>query len=79
MGELLLQHALKELRHILLRSSEEALQNRIKNANILRLVTAYREHGHKSADVDPLKIVTKNSQGVSRILKKLSLEKVRFG
>lgn len=33
---------------------EEVLQNRIKNADILRLVTAYREHGHKSADVNPL-------------------------
>ena len=34
--------------------SEEALQNRIKNADILRLVTAYREHGYKNADIDPL-------------------------
>ena len=34
--------------------SEESLQNRIKNADILRLVTAYREHGYKNADIDPL-------------------------
>ena len=31
------------------------MQNRIKNVNILRLVNAYREHGHKFADVNPLK------------------------
>jgi len=35
-------------------SQSEALQNRIKNADILRLVTAYREHGYKNADIDPL-------------------------
>ena len=39
--------------------SEEALQNRIKNANILRLVTAYREHGYKNADIDPLNTLTR--------------------
>ena len=42
------------LYNILLIGSEEALQNRIKNADILRLVTAYREHGYKNADIDPL-------------------------
>ena len=34
--------------------SKDALENRNKNADILRLVTAYREQGHKNADVDPL-------------------------
>lgn len=42
------------LYNIQLIGSEEALQNRIKNADILRLVTAYREHGYKNADIDPL-------------------------
>ncbi|XP_073248521.1 2-oxoadipate dehydrogenase complex component E1-like [Porites lutea] len=52
------------------RGSEEALQNRIKNADILRLVTAYREHGYKNADIDPLNTLKRDS-------KELSLE--RFG
>lgn len=42
------------LYNIQLIGSEEALQSRIKNADILRLVTAYREHGYKNADIDPL-------------------------
>lgn len=53
------------------KGDKEVLQNQIKNADILRLVTAYREHGHKSADVNPLNsILTRDSQ-------ELSLE--RFG
>ena len=32
----------------------EQLSNQIKNANLVRLVTAYRTHGHKAADLDPL-------------------------
>ena len=39
---------------IIIVGSKDALENRKKNADILRLVTAYREHGHKNADVDPL-------------------------
>ena len=39
---------------VTLGSQSEALQNRIKNADVLRLVTAYREHGYKNADIDPL-------------------------
>eukprot|EP00057_Strongylocentrotus_purpuratus_P018889 XP_011673363.1 PREDICTED: probable 2-oxoglutarate dehydrogenase E1 component DHKTD1, mitochondrial [Strongylocentrotus purpuratus] len=35
-------------------TDEAAIQNRIQNANLLRLVTAYREHGHKRATLDPL-------------------------
>ncbi|KAI8505674.1 putative 2-oxoglutarate dehydrogenase E1 component DHKTD1, mitochondrial, partial [Branchiostoma belcheri] len=34
--------------------SNEAIQNRIHNANLLRLVSAYRDHGHKRARIDPL-------------------------
>ncbi len=34
--------------------SAEHVANQIQNANLLRLVTAYRTHGHKSADLDPL-------------------------
>ncbi|KAF9163639.1 hypothetical protein DFQ26_002295 [Actinomortierella ambigua] len=32
----------------------EQLANRVENANLLRLVIAYRTHGHKIADLDPL-------------------------
>lgn len=32
------------------------IQNRIQNANLVRLVSAYREHGHKKATLDPLGI-----------------------
>ncbi|XP_019627441.1 PREDICTED: probable 2-oxoglutarate dehydrogenase E1 component DHKTD1, mitochondrial [Branchiostoma belcheri] len=34
--------------------SNKAFQNRIHNANLLRLVSAYRDHGHKRARIDPL-------------------------
>ncbi|XP_035669706.1 probable 2-oxoglutarate dehydrogenase E1 component DHKTD1, mitochondrial [Branchiostoma floridae] len=34
--------------------SYEAIQNRIQSANLLRLVSAYRDHGHKRARIDPL-------------------------
>ncbi|CAB4445777.1 unnamed protein product [Rhizophagus irregularis] len=33
------------------------LSNRIENANLLRLVTAYRTYGHKEAHLDPLGIL----------------------
>ena len=32
----------------------EQLANQARNANLLRLVTAYRTHGHKAASLDPL-------------------------
>ena len=32
----------------------QQLQNKATNANIVRLVSAYRQHGHKGADLDPL-------------------------
>ncbi|XP_041469251.1 probable 2-oxoglutarate dehydrogenase E1 component DHKTD1, mitochondrial [Lytechinus variegatus] len=35
-------------------TDKAVIQNRIENANLLRLVTAYREHGHKRATLDPL-------------------------
>ncbi|XP_058954932.2 2-oxoadipate dehydrogenase complex component E1 [Pocillopora verrucosa] len=54
--------------------SEEELQNRIKNANILRLVNAYREHGHKFADVNPLKAKNRDFQSVLKNSKEFSLE-----
>ena len=34
--------------------SAETLRNRNENSNLYRLVTAYREHGHRRAAVDPL-------------------------
>jgi hypothetical protein len=30
--------------------------NQVKNANLVRLVSAYRQHGHKVADLNPLKL-----------------------
>ncbi|XP_048586334.1 2-oxoadipate dehydrogenase complex component E1 isoform X2 [Nematostella vectensis] len=37
-----------------IRESEEAIKNQVLNSNLLRLVTAYRKHGHRKADLDPL-------------------------
>ncbi|XP_044746657.1 probable 2-oxoglutarate dehydrogenase E1 component DHKTD1, mitochondrial isoform X2 [Coccinella septempunctata] len=34
--------------------TEDILQNRSKESNFYRLVTAYREHGHKKAEIDPV-------------------------
>ena len=34
--------------------SEEEHNNRIANSNLLRLVSAFRQHGHKAAKIDPL-------------------------
>ncbi|CAG8509363.1 17737_t:CDS:10 [Funneliformis caledonium] len=37
--------------------TDAELSNRIKNANLLRLVYAYRTHGHRGAHIDPLGIL----------------------
>ena len=37
-------------------ASDEVVLNRIKNANLVRLVTAYRERGHRQANINPLKM-----------------------
>ncbi len=34
--------------------SQEAIANQIKNSNLVRLVSAYRQHGHKAARINPL-------------------------
>lgn len=34
--------------------TEDILQKRSKESNFYRLVTAYREHGHKKAEIDPV-------------------------
>ncbi|XP_064622382.1 2-oxoadipate dehydrogenase complex component E1-like [Lineus longissimus] len=39
----------------------EAIENRISSGNLFRLVTAYREHGHKEATLDPLKLAKRVS------------------
>ncbi|KAL4237502.1 putative 2-oxoglutarate dehydrogenase E1 component DHKTD1 [Mactra antiquata] len=36
--------------------SNNALQNRIENSNVYRLIEAYRLHGHKKATLDPLSL-----------------------
>lgn len=46
-------------------SNKEAIENRIKNADILRLVTAYREQGHKNADIDPLNSFERDAKDLS--------------
>jgi hypothetical protein len=35
------------------------LKNQIANANLFRLVSAYRAHGHKKASIDPLGVLAK--------------------
>ena len=41
---------------ITVKYSEEELKNRAVNSNLLRLVHAYRAHGHRLADLDPLNL-----------------------
>jgi 2-oxoglutarate dehydrogenase complex dehydrogenase (E1) component-like enzyme len=36
--------------------SSEALESRIKQSNFYRFVTAYRQHGHKKANINPIAI-----------------------
>ncbi|CAG8476525.1 2160_t:CDS:2 [Acaulospora colombiana] len=38
-------------------NTKEELSSRIENAGLLRLITAYRTHGHRAADLDPLGIM----------------------
>eukprot|EP01135_Chromosphaera_perkinsii_P001331 Nk52_evm58s164 gene=Nk52_evmTU58s164 len=39
------------------KDSKKAIRNRNDNANLLRMVTAYRRFGHRNADIDPLKLL----------------------
>jgi 2-oxoglutarate dehydrogenase complex dehydrogenase (E1) component-like enzyme len=34
----------------------EALESRIKQSNFYRFVTAYRQHGHRKANINPIAI-----------------------
>lgn len=36
--------------------AKEDLESRVRHSNFYRLVTAYREHAHKSANLDPIAI-----------------------
>jgi 2-oxoglutarate dehydrogenase complex dehydrogenase (E1) component-like enzyme len=36
--------------------SSEALESRIKQSNFYQFVTAYRQHGHKKANINPIAI-----------------------
>lgn len=47
--------------------SKRDLDNRTSQSNFYRLVTAYREHAHKVADVDPVNF-SKNERLVTRFL-----------
>eukprot|EP01137_Pigoraptor_chileana_P037735 Opistho-2@35294 len=41
--------------------SPEVILNRARNANVMRLVTAYRSHGHKKSEIDPLGLQERNA------------------
>ncbi|KAK2567368.1 2-oxoadipate dehydrogenase complex component E1 [Acropora cervicornis] len=66
----------RPLPQVLVEGSKDALENRNKNADILRLVTAYRVEGHKNADVDPLNTFKRNESGLS--LSKFGLDDVNL-
>lgn len=66
----------RPLPQVLVEGSKDALENRNKNADILRLVTAYREEGHKNADVDPLNTFKRNESDLS--LHKFGLDDVNL-
>lgn len=36
--------------------SSDTLESRIKQSNFYRFVTAYRQHGHKKANINPIAI-----------------------
>lgn len=42
----------KNIYHI----SDKIAENRAKQCNFYRLVTAYRKHGHKCADINPVSL-----------------------
>lgn len=46
--------------------SKEELEARAKNSNFYRLVTAYREFGHKQANVNPIALKPPQSLGELR-------------
>ncbi|CAG8496484.1 15859_t:CDS:10 [Acaulospora morrowiae] len=50
--------------------TKEELASRIENAGLLRLITAYRTHGHRAADLDPL--------GIMELEKVLALDHTRY-
>lgn len=52
--------------------SKEYLDNRAKHSNFYRLVSAYRTHGHKQADIDPI------STSKPSLLPELQLNKYRL-
>lgn len=39
--------------------SSDALESKIKQSNFYRFVTAYRQHGHKKANINPIAITDK--------------------
>ncbi|RKP28148.1 thiamine diphosphate-binding protein [Syncephalis pseudoplumigaleata] len=51
--------------------TEKQLDNRRENANLLRLVIAYRTHGHRNAKLDPL--------GLQEIEEHVALQPSRYG
>lgn len=50
-------HRPKERNHY--QVPKEKLETRARNSNFFRLVTAFREHAHKEANIDPVSFVTK--------------------
>ncbi|KAK9892284.1 hypothetical protein WA026_019091 [Henosepilachna vigintioctopunctata] len=57
---------------------EQALQYRSKQSNFFRLVTAYREHGHKKASIDPISLSKHMSQIPELEVKRYGLNETDF-
>jgi len=54
------------------KDTEEQSKNRIENANLVRLVKAYRTYGHLEADLDPLGLLTRRFGSLSSLFPSLS-------
>lgn len=46
--------------------SEDKLRSRNKESNLYRLVTAYREHGHKLSNINPVVFNEENRYFISK-------------
>ncbi|RDD42971.1 putative 2-oxoglutarate dehydrogenase E1 component DHKTD1, mitochondrial [Trichoplax sp. H2] len=47
--------------------STDVINNRIKNSNLYRLATAYHDHGHRIAKLDPLELTNNNAANISEL------------
>lgn len=63
----------------LTQDSDRELQNRIKNANLLCLVDAYRSHGHRLSNLDPLNLTPLKYQPIHLLSPIPELDPKRYG